>query len=100
MGTVSGAWATASGGALAAGNVGGGTGMIGREFKGGTAAASRVVGTGGQRYTVGALVQANYGERALLRVDGVPVRSEEHTSELQSHLNIVCRLLLEKKKRN
>jgi D-aminopeptidase len=32
-----------------------------------------VAGAGGQRYTVGALVQANYGERALLRVDGVPV---------------------------
>src|SRR5882762_8099923 len=29
---------------------------------------------------------------------GRPVRSEEHTSELQSHLNLVCRLLLEKKK--
>src|SRR5260370_23912037 len=28
-----------------------------------------------------------------------PLRSEEHTSELQSHLNLVCRLLLEKKKR-
>src|SRR5260370_12637926 len=32
--------------------------------------------------------------------DAVPDRSEEHTSELQSHLNLVCRLLLEKKKRN
>src|SRR5260370_27041354 len=32
-------------------------------------------------------------------IDGAP-RSEEHTSELQSHLNLVCRLLLEKKKRN
>src|SRR5260370_14870241 len=30
----------------------------------------------------------------------IEVRSEEHTSELQSHLNIVCRLLLEKKKKN
>src|SRR5260370_36755601 len=30
---------------------------------------------------------------------GVPGRSEEHTSELQSHLNLVCRLLLEKKKK-
>src|SRR5260370_5163244 len=30
---------------------------------------------------------------------GMPVRSEEHTSELQSHLNLVCRLLLEKKKK-
>src|SRR5438477_5150830 len=29
-----------------------------------------------------------------------PVRSEEHTSELQSHVNLVCRLLLEKKKKN
>src|SRR5260370_6197563 len=31
--------------------------------------------------------------------DTVSVRSEEHTSELQSHLNLVCRLLLEKKKK-
>src|SRR5260370_31791230 len=29
----------------------------------------------------------------------LPIRSEEHTSELQSHLNLVCRLLLEKKKK-
>src|SRR5260370_13250271 len=35
---------------------------------------------------------------ALLGVDQRDVRSEEHTSELQSHLNLVCRLLLEKKK--
>src|SRR5260370_30821875 len=34
------------------------------------------------------------------RVEGRPARSEEHTSELQSHLNLVCRLLLEKKKIN
>src|SRR5260370_25143722 len=33
-------------------------------------------------------------------VQAVPLRSEEHTSELQSHLNLVCRLLLEKKKKN
>src|SRR4051812_49619459 len=31
--------------------------------------------------------------------DGLKVRSEEHTSELQSHVNLVCRLLLEKKKK-
>src|SRR5260370_30606906 len=36
---------------------------------------------------------------AGLFVGQVVVRSEEHTSELQSHLNLVCRLLLEKKKR-
>ena len=34
----------------------------------------------------------------ILDVDGTMTRSEEHTSELQSHLNLVCRLLLEKKK--
>lgn len=63
----------AAGGSIAEGNVGGGTGMIAHEFKGGTGAASRTVVEGGMRYTVGALVQANYGMRELLRVDGVPV---------------------------
>src|SRR5260370_24123221 len=38
--------------------------------------------------------QQPYGQTAF------PARSEEHTSELQSHLNLVCRLLLEKKKKN
>lgn len=55
------------------GNVGGGTGMICHEFKGGTGSASRAVEINKARYVVGALVQANYGERSLLRVDGVPV---------------------------
>jgi len=58
---------------IAEGNVGGGTGMICHEFKGGTGTASRIVVEDGARYTVGALVQANYGMRDLLRVDGVPV---------------------------
>jgi D-aminopeptidase len=61
---------------IAEGNVGGGTGMICHEFKGGTGTASRVVMEGGVRYTVGALVQANYGPRELLRIDGVPVGHE------------------------
>jgi D-aminopeptidase len=64
---------TASSGVIAEGNVGGGTGMICHEFKGGTGSASRAVEAGGTRYRVGALVQANYGQRELLRVDGVPV---------------------------
>jgi len=64
---------SAAGGAIAEGNVGGGTGMICHEFKGGTGTASRQVRAAGQRRTVGALVQANYGDRELLRVDGVPV---------------------------
>src|SRR5690242_21149791 len=37
---------------------------------------------------------------ARCRSGAVPTRSEEHTSELQSHVNLVCRLLLEKKKKN
>src|SRR5262245_34772457 len=62
--------------AIAEGNVGGGTGMICHEFKGGTGTASRIIVENGERYTVGALVQANYGARDLLRVDGVPVGRE------------------------
>src|SRR5207237_7537567 len=38
--------------------------------------------------------------RTASAADGRARRSEEHTSELQSHLNLVCRLLLEKKKKN
>jgi D-aminopeptidase len=64
---------TARGGAVAEGNVGGGTGMICHDFKGGIGTASRLVETPSGRFTVGALVQANHGTRALLRVDGVPV---------------------------
>jgi D-aminopeptidase len=67
------AFDAATSGAIAEGNVGGGTGMICHEFKGGTGTASRIVSVDGVRYTVGALVQANYGARDLLRVDGVPI---------------------------
>src|SRR5260370_6138525 len=42
--------------------------------------------------------ESSLEEFALARTDTAAVRSEEHTSELQSHLNLVCRLLLEKKK--
>ena len=59
--------------ALAEGNVGGGTAMICHEFKCGTGTSSRVVEIAGQRYTVGVLVQANYGVRSELRIAGVPV---------------------------
>jgi D-aminopeptidase len=67
--------AAASGGPVAEGNVGGGTGMICHEFKGGIGTASRRLGDADGAWTVGALVQANYGDRELLRVDGVPVGS-------------------------
>lgn len=55
------------------GNVGGGTGMICYEFKGGTGTASRVVELRGKTYTVAALVQANHGRRPWLTILGVPV---------------------------
>ncbi|MFO1340950.1 MAG: P1 family peptidase [Burkholderiaceae bacterium] len=60
-------------GAVAEGNVGGGTGMICHEFKCGTGTASRRVKVGADTFTVGALVQANYGIRKTLRIAGVPL---------------------------
>lgn len=58
------------------GNVGGGTGMVCHEFKGGIGTSSRVVETKSGTFTVGALVQTNYGDRAQLHIDGVPVGRE------------------------
>jgi D-aminopeptidase len=63
----------AKGGPVAEGNVGGGTGMVCHEFKCGIGTASRSVTGEGHAYTVGALVQANYGVRDTLRIAGVPV---------------------------
>jgi L-aminopeptidase/D-esterase-like protein len=60
-------------GPVAEGNVGGGTGMIAYEYKGGTGTASRRVTLGDDHYTVGVLVQANHGQRPWLSVCGVPV---------------------------
>ena len=67
---------SARGGPVAEGNVGGGTGMICNQFKGGIGTASRRLppATGG--YTVGVLVQCNYGSRARLSIAGVPVGQE------------------------
>ncbi len=67
---------TAKGGPVDEGNVGGGTGMICHEFKGGIGTASRLVETKSGKFTLGALVQTNYGSREMLRVDGVPVGRE------------------------
>ncbi|WP_420127993.1 P1 family peptidase [Longimicrobium sp.] len=66
----------ARGGAVPEGNVGGGTGMICHFFKGGIGTASRRVTVGDSVYSVGVLVQCNYGGRRPLRVDGVPVGEE------------------------
>lgn len=66
----------ASGGPVAEGNVGGGTGMRLFGFKGGIGTASRRVIVGDAGYIVGVLVQGNYGFRRDLLVDGVPVGRE------------------------
>src|SRR5271155_2928305 len=63
-------------GPIAEGNVGGGTGMICFEFKGGTGTASRQLPEKLGGYTVGVLVQCNFGVRHLLRIAGTPVGYE------------------------
>ncbi len=70
------ALAGARGGPVAEGNVGAGTGIHCHEFKAGIGTASRQVTVKAGAYVVGALVQANQGDRHLLRVDGVPVGRE------------------------
>src|SRR3712207_4401995 len=67
------ALANTSSGPVAEGSVGGGTGMICHEFKGGIGTASRLLPAEDGGWTVGALVQTNYGSRRTLRVDGAPV---------------------------
>ncbi len=67
---------SAHGGAVEEGNVGGGTGMVCNEFKGGIGTASRVLDAKYGGYTVGVLVQCNYGWRSQLRIAGVPVGRE------------------------
>jgi len=77
---------SAHGGAIEEGSVGGGTGMICYEFKGGTGTASRVVPVAGvgnsgsektaRTYTIGALVQADCGRRSQLTIAGVPIGKE------------------------
>jgi D-aminopeptidase len=63
-------------GPVAEGNVGGGTGMICLGFKGGIGTASRRLSEAQGGYTIGALVQCNFGARRLLRIAGVPVGQE------------------------
>src|SRR5690242_21373572 len=81
-------------------------------FRSGTASSSRAARGPGSRLPLGRARGAGFAPRDLsllrrgldlaardLRRDRVHLRSEEHTSELQSHVNLVCRLLLEKKKK-
>ncbi|GAB3996816.1 P1 family peptidase [Spirosoma daeguense] len=66
----------ATSGSVQEGNVGGGTGMICYGFKGGTGTSSRIFKIGNQSYTVGVLVQANFGRRADLLIAGSPIGQE------------------------
>ena len=67
---------TAAGGIIKEGNVGGGTGMMCLGFKGGTGSASRIVKIGDSTYTLGVLVQSNFGAKRNLTIAGVPVGKE------------------------
>src|SRR5579864_3927782 len=67
---------TAHSGPVEEGNVGGGTGMICNEFKGGIGTASRVLDAKDGGYTVGVLVQCNYGSRDQMRIAGINVGRE------------------------
>ena len=69
------------------GNVGGGTGMISFGFKGGTGTSSRIVDINGKKYTLGVLVQSNFGVRENLSICGVPV-GKELLNEKPPQLNL------------
>ncbi|MFO7849573.1 MAG: P1 family peptidase [Spirochaetia bacterium] len=64
------------------GNVGGGTGTTCFEFKGGIGSSSRKIYIDGDEYTVGVLVQANYGMRYQFMIEGVPVGREINLDEV------------------
>lgn len=70
---------SAHSGPIAEGGVGGGTGMVNFEFKGGSGTSSRVFKVDTTTYTLGVLVQANFGAREQLTVAGVPVGKEIQT---------------------
>lgn len=78
---------SARSGPVAEGNVGGGTGMICHQFKGGIGTASRRFTIEDKTYTLGVLVQCNYGVRRLLRIAGVPVGAE--IPDLLPCLNVI-----------
>ena len=74
----------ARGGAVELGSVGGGTGMIAYDFKGGSGSSSRRAETAGETFTVGVFVQANFGIRPELMVLGAPVGRRIRGGEVRS----------------
>ncbi len=88
---------TAAAGKVAEGNVGGGTAMNTLGFKGGIGTASRTVAVRNETYTLGVLVQSNFGRGRQLRIDGVPVgrelagpRDDEPPEEIGSIIVVVA----------
>jgi D-aminopeptidase len=79
---------TAKSGPVQEGNVGGGTGMRCLGFKGGTGTASRLIKIGDSTYTIGVLVQSNFGQKKNLTIAGVPIGLE-----LKDTLNAVVHKL-------
>jgi D-aminopeptidase len=75
-------------GPIAEGNVGGGTGMATYEFKGGTGTSSRRFEIAGCLYTLGVLVQSNFGKRSELTVLGVPVGRHLSANAIWSELDL------------
>ena len=78
---------SAASGFVTEGNVGGGTGMMTYEFKGGTGTASRIVPLGSTNFTVGVLVQSNFGARKDLKILGVPVGRNMPENAVYSEIN-------------
>ena len=76
---------SAASGPVAEGNVGGGTGMICYEFKGGTGTSSRCLEVDGEEFVLGSLVQANHGLRPWLTVLGRPVGRTMTEDRLMTH---------------
>ena len=74
----------AKSGPVAEGNIGGGTGMLTLGFKGGIGTSSRKVKINNKTYTLGAIVQSNFGSKRNLTISGVPIGKE-----LKDTLNLV-----------
>ena len=80
---------SSSGGRVKEGNVGGGTGMVCYEFKGGSGTSSRIITIDSVQYTLGVFVQANFGRRSELMIRGIPVGKE--IRELEPVINAQTR---------
>ena len=79
---------SATSGKVIEGNVGGGTGMVCHGFKGGIGTSSRVIKVNNVKYTIGVLVQANYGSRKSLTISGVPVGKDIKGYQRKRHSSV------------